>query len=212
MTRVWTCLLWCCCPAPKCSERRNLPPGSKRVRLCLVCQAVKNMFTSGGRSYSVLISSLMRRNLPRMKISICQNLHKRACQQERHCCCCSLWTAFLIDWLTERTSWPGLLVVWGKIFSWLRLPNCLRTVLMCLLGLVLQHLATKSLEFPFVYKKWVKVPNAFLSRFKTKNFVIKICCTLPVLQIFCLMIIVTHETLRIRVSITGFWFKDYFNI
>ena len=40
------------------------PPGSKQVRLCLACQAVKNMFTSGGRSYSVPISSLTRRNLP----------------------------------------------------------------------------------------------------------------------------------------------------
>ena len=30
-----------------CSERRNLPPVSKHVRLCLACQAV--MFTSGGR-------------------------------------------------------------------------------------------------------------------------------------------------------------------
>ena len=28
-----------------------------------VCQAVKNMFTSGGRSYSGSISSLARRNL-----------------------------------------------------------------------------------------------------------------------------------------------------
>ena len=42
----------------ECSEKRNLPPGSKHVRLCLACQAVKNMFTPGGRSYSVLISSL----------------------------------------------------------------------------------------------------------------------------------------------------------
>ena len=48
-----------------CSERKNLPLGSKRVRLCLLCQTVKNMFTSGGRSYSGLISSLVR-NLPRM--------------------------------------------------------------------------------------------------------------------------------------------------
>ena len=49
-----------------CSERKNFPPESKHVRLCLACQAVKNMFTSGGRSYSVLILALMRRNLPRM--------------------------------------------------------------------------------------------------------------------------------------------------
>ena len=49
-----------------CSERRNLPPGSKCVRLCLVCQAVKNKFTSGSRSYSVPISSLTRRNLARI--------------------------------------------------------------------------------------------------------------------------------------------------
>ena len=49
-----------------CSERRNLSPGSKCIRLCLACQAVKNMFTSGSRSYSGLISSLARRNLPRM--------------------------------------------------------------------------------------------------------------------------------------------------
>ena len=32
-----------------CIERRNLPPGSKRGRLCLVCQAVENMFTSWSR-------------------------------------------------------------------------------------------------------------------------------------------------------------------
>ena len=50
----------------KCTKRRNLPPGSKHVRLCLACQAVKNMFTSEGRSYSGLISSLMRRNILRM--------------------------------------------------------------------------------------------------------------------------------------------------
>ena len=49
-----------------CSNRRNLPPGSKHIRLCLACQTVENMFTSGGRSYSVMISSLTRRNLPRM--------------------------------------------------------------------------------------------------------------------------------------------------
>ena len=49
-----------------CSERRNLPPGSKRIILCLVCQAVKNMFTSGGRSYSEPIWSLTRKNLPCM--------------------------------------------------------------------------------------------------------------------------------------------------
>ena len=48
----------------KCSKRRNLPPGSKRARLGLACQAVENMFTSGGRSYSGSISSLTRRNLP----------------------------------------------------------------------------------------------------------------------------------------------------
>ena len=35
-----------------CSERRNLPPGSKHVRLCLACRTVENMFTSEGRSYS----------------------------------------------------------------------------------------------------------------------------------------------------------------
>ena len=46
----------------ECNERRNLPPGSKCVRLCFACQAVKNMFIS----YSVPISSLVRRNLPRM--------------------------------------------------------------------------------------------------------------------------------------------------
>ena len=50
----------------ECSERRNLPPGSKRIRLCLACQAIKNMFTSGGRSYSVPILSLTRRNLLHM--------------------------------------------------------------------------------------------------------------------------------------------------
>ena len=50
----------------ECSERRNLPPGSKRIRLCLACQAVKNMFTSEGKSYSGSISSLARRNIPCM--------------------------------------------------------------------------------------------------------------------------------------------------
>ena len=50
----------------ECSKRGNLPPGSKRVRLCLVCQALENMSTSGGRSYSGLISSLTRKNLPHM--------------------------------------------------------------------------------------------------------------------------------------------------
>ena len=50
----------------ECSERRNLPPGSKRLRLCLACRAVENMFTSEGRSYSGSISNLARRNIPRM--------------------------------------------------------------------------------------------------------------------------------------------------
>ena len=50
----------------ECTERRNLPPGSKRVRLYLAYQAAENMFTSGGRSYSGPISSLTRRNLPCM--------------------------------------------------------------------------------------------------------------------------------------------------
>ena len=35
----------------ECNESRNLPPGSKRVRLCLACQALENMSASGGRSY-----------------------------------------------------------------------------------------------------------------------------------------------------------------
>ena len=35
-----------------CSERRNLPPRSKCLKLCLACQALENMFTSGSRSYS----------------------------------------------------------------------------------------------------------------------------------------------------------------
>ena len=30
-----------------CSKRVNLPPGSKSVRLCLTCQALENMSTSG---------------------------------------------------------------------------------------------------------------------------------------------------------------------
>ena len=49
----------------KCSERGNLLPGSKRVRICFACQAPENMSISGGRSYSGLISFLTRRNLLR---------------------------------------------------------------------------------------------------------------------------------------------------
>ena len=49
-----------------CSERGNLPPGSKHIRLCLACQALENMSTSGGRSYSGPISSLTKRNLLHM--------------------------------------------------------------------------------------------------------------------------------------------------
>ena len=48
------------------SERRNLSPGSKHIRLCFACEALENMFTFGGRSYSGPISSLTRRNLPGM--------------------------------------------------------------------------------------------------------------------------------------------------
>ena len=50
----------------ECNERRNLLPGSKHIRLCLACQAVENMFTPEGRSYSGSISSLARRNILRM--------------------------------------------------------------------------------------------------------------------------------------------------
>ena len=52
-----------------CSERGNLPPGSKCVRLCLACQALENMSTSGGRSYNGPILSLARRNLPHVNFN-----------------------------------------------------------------------------------------------------------------------------------------------
>ena len=48
------------------AREETYPPGSKRVRLWLASQAVKNMFTSGDRSYSEPNSSLKRRNLPCM--------------------------------------------------------------------------------------------------------------------------------------------------
>ena len=145
-----------------CSKEKNLPPGSKHVRLCLACQAVENMFTSGGRSYSVLISSLTRRNLPHMLISICQNWHKRACQQQ--------WGPLLLffvncffDWLTERTSWPeGLLVACVVIFSQLRLPNCQRTVPLLLHGLVLQHEAAYFTLILKSLKAWIHILDFFL--------------------------------------------------
>ena len=50
----------------ECSKIGNLLPGSKHIKLCFGCQALENMSTSGGRSYSRLISSLARRNLPYM--------------------------------------------------------------------------------------------------------------------------------------------------
>ena len=50
----------------ECNEGRNLPPGSKRVRLCLAWWTVENMLISEAGSYSGLISSLVRRNIPYM--------------------------------------------------------------------------------------------------------------------------------------------------
>ena len=49
-----------------CRERSNSPPGSKCAWLCLACWVVKNMSTSGDRSYSVPVSPLTKRNLHRM--------------------------------------------------------------------------------------------------------------------------------------------------
>ena len=63
-------------------------------------------------------------------------MHKRACQQQEHgcCCCCSLWAAFLTDWQNEqvdqRYTVEGLRVTCVVIFSQLRQPTCLRTVLL----------------------------------------------------------------------------------
>ena len=73
--------------------------GPNRVRLCLACQAVKNIFTSGSRSYSGPISSLARRNLPRTYILICRNWHKRPCQQQE-----GLLLFFVDSFLTDRAN------------------------------------------------------------------------------------------------------------
>ena len=87
----------------ECSKRRNLPPGSKCVRLCLACQAVENIFTSKGHN----LESHEKKHTEYVNF-LCRNLHKRACQQQEGGCC-SLWKAF---WLTEQTNWPE--VYWGR--------------------------------------------------------------------------------------------------
>ena len=123
------------------SERRNLPHGSKHVRLYLACQAVKNMFTSGGRSYSVP-SSLSREEI----YLACTFLYARTCIKEHG----SSWSGvvvlcgllfWLTDWLNERVDQryaeEGLLIACVLIFSQLRPTNCLRTVLLLLRGLIL---------------------------------------------------------------------------
>ena len=83
-------LLWVC------SEKRNLPPGSKRVRLCLTYQAVKSMFTSGGRSYSV------------------QSHHSR---EEIYRACKFLYAVTCIK--AHASSRSGVFVLWALLFDWL---------------------------------------------------------------------------------------------
>ena len=56
--------------------------------------------------------------------------------------CCSLQTAFFDwqnEWVDQRYTEEGVLVACVVIFSQLRLPNCLRTGLLLLFGLVLQQ-------------------------------------------------------------------------
>ena len=50
------------------------------------------------------------------------------------------------EWVNQRYTEEGLLVACVVIFSQLRLPNCLRTVLLLLLGVVLQQLTAAYLS------------------------------------------------------------------
>ena len=131
-----------------CSERRNLPPGSKRIRLCLACQAVK--------IWSLLEAEVFvcRPRLSREEIYLaCKFLYAGTCIKELASsrgivllllCGLLFWlTDWLTDWQNERVyqryTEEGLLVACVVIFSQLRQPNCLRTLLLLLLGLVLQQ-------------------------------------------------------------------------
>ena len=81
------------------SKRRNLPPGSKRVRLRLVCRAVENMFTPEGRSYSGSISSLARRNILHRQIS-----YAGICIKEHASSRSALLLFFVDSFLTDRAN------------------------------------------------------------------------------------------------------------
>ena len=91
-----------------CNKRRTLPPGSKRLRLCLACQAVKNMFTSGGRML-VGRSRVSREEIYRR----CKFLYAGICIKKYASSRGALLFFFVDCFLTDRvTSWPE--VYWGR--------------------------------------------------------------------------------------------------
>ena len=123
-----------------CSKRRNLPPESKHVRL------------KKKKKCSLLEAEVIvcQTRLSREEIYLaCKFLYAGTCIKEHASsrkvvvvvlCRLLFW---LTDWQNEQVDQryieKGLLVA-CVIFSQLRLPNCLRTVLLLLCGLVLQHI------------------------------------------------------------------------